>query len=195
MPDEIAALRGREEAEGDGDQIADMVKGPGTGRPDERFQFREGQFDWIEIWAVGRQKAELSADGFDRDADRGLFVNGQVVEDDDIARAQRGHEDLLDVGQKRHIVDRPIEHRRGAEAIEAQRRHDRVRVPVAERRVIPQARAAGTAAVPSQQIGRHAAFVEEDVLAHVAQRLPGLPLPPGGGDIRPALLVGVYRFF
>jgi hypothetical protein len=29
----------------------------------------------------------------------------------------------------------------------------------------------------------------------VAKRLPRLPLPPGGGDIRPTLLVGVYRFF
>jgi hypothetical protein len=29
----------------------------------------------------------------------------------------------------------------------------------------------------------------------VAERLPGLPLPPGRGHIRPALLVGVYRFF
>jgi hypothetical protein len=29
----------------------------------------------------------------------------------------------------------------------------------------------------------------------VAERLPGLPLPPGCGDIRPTLLVGVYRFF
>jgi hypothetical protein len=29
----------------------------------------------------------------------------------------------------------------------------------------------------------------------VAERLPRLPLPPGRGDIRPTLLVGVYRFF
>jgi hypothetical protein len=55
--------------------------------------------------------------------------------------------------------------------------------------------AARTAAIPSQQIGRHATFIEKHVLAHVAQRLPGAPLSPGGGDIRASLLVGVYRFF
>ena len=58
-----------------------------------------------------------------------------------------------------------------------------------------EARAAGASAVAPQQISRDAAFIEEHVLAHVAQRLPRPPLPAGGGDIRPALLVGVYRFF
>lgn len=61
--------------------------------------------------------------------------------------------------------------------------------------MILEARAAGTTAVAPQEIGRHAAFVKEDGLAHVAQRLPRAPLPAGGGDIRPALFVGVYRFF
>jgi hypothetical protein len=32
-------------------------------------------------------------------------------------------------------------------------------------------------------------------MPHVAERLPRLPLSPGGGDVWPALLVGVYRFF
>lgn len=195
MPDEIAALCGREETECGGDQIADVVEGPGTCRPDECFQFREGQFDRIEIRAVGREKAQLGTDSFDGGAHRRLFVDGEVIEHNDVTRAQRGHEDLLDISQKRHVVDRPIEHRGSAEALEAERRDDGVGLPVAERRVISQARSARTAPIPPQQIGRHAAFIQEDVLAHVAQRLPRPPLPPGRGDVRPALLVGVYRFF
>jgi hypothetical protein len=55
--------------------------------------------------------------------------------------------------------------------------------------------AARTAAIPSQQVRRHAAFIEKDVLAHVAQRLPRLPLAPGCDDIRASLLVRVYGFF
>ena len=54
---------------------------------------------------------------------------------------------------------------------------------------------AETPAIAAEQIGRHATFIEEDVLAHVAQGLPRAPLPARGGDIRPTLLVGVYRFF
>ena len=195
MPNEVSAFRGRVEAERDGDQIAHVVKGPGTGGPDEGFQFREGQLDRIEIRAVGRQEAELGADGFDRRAHRRLFVDGEIVEHDHIAGAERGHQDLLDVGEKSRIVDRSVEDRRGGEPIEAQRRDDGVRLPMTAGRVIAQARAAQTAAVPTQQIRRDPAFIQKQILRYVAKRLPRLPLPSGRGDIRPTLLVGVYRFF
>jgi hypothetical protein len=192
--DEITAFRRREETDRDGDQIADMVEGPGTRSPDERLQLREGLFDWIEIRTVGRQEAELSADGFDRCAHRWLFVDGEIIEDDHIAGAERGHEDLLDVGEKRRIVDRPVENGRRGEAVEAQRRDHGVRLPMTARRVIAKACAARTAAVPTQQIRRNPAFVQKQILWHVADRLPRLPLPPGRRDIRATLLVGVYRF-
>ena len=122
-------------------------------------------------------------------------MDGEVVEPHHVARAERGHQDLLDVGEKRRIVDRPVEHRRGREAIEAQRRYDGVRLPMTAGRVIAKARAAQTAAVPAQQIRRDPAFIEKQILRHVAEWLPRLPLPSGRGDIRPTLLVGVYRFF
>jgi len=66
---------------------------------------------------------------------------------------------------------------------------------MAARRVIVQPDAARTAAIPSQQVGRHATFIEKHILAHVAQRLPELPLPSCRGDIRASLFIGVYRFF
>ncbi len=56
-------------------------------------------------------------------------------------------------------------------------------------------RAPRAAAVAAQQIGRDATLIEEDVLAHVAYRLPPLPLVTRRGHIRPTLFVGVYRFF
>ena len=195
MPDEIAAFGGREEAERDGDQIADVVKGPGTRGADEGFQFGEGELDRIEIRAVGWQEAELGADGFDRRTDRRLFVDSEIVEHDHIARAERGHQHLLDVREKRRIVDRPVEHGWRGEAIEAQRRDDGVRLPMTAGRVIAKARAAQTPAVPTQQIRRDPAFIQKQILRHVTERLPRLPLPPGRRDIRPTLLVGVYRFF
>ena len=114
MANEVAAFGGREEVERDRDQVADVVEGPRTRGAEERFQFREGQFDRIEIRTVGRQEAELGADGFDRRAHRGLFVHGEVVEHHDIAGAQRGHQDLLDVGEEGRIVDRAVEDGRGA---------------------------------------------------------------------------------
>ena len=64
-----------------------------------------------------------------------------------------------------------------------------------ERGVIAEPGAAQTAAVAPQQIRRHAALIEKDVLAHIAERLPRPPLAARGHDIRPTLFVGVYGFF
>jgi hypothetical protein len=195
MSNEVSAFRRREEADRDSDQLAHLVKGPGPCGPDEGFQLREGEFDRIEIRTVGRQEAELSADGFDRRAHRRLFVDGEIVEHDHLAAAKRGHQHLLHVGEKRRIVDRSVEDGRGGEAVEAERRDDGVRLPTTAGGVIAQACAAQTATVPTQQIRRDPAFVQKQILRDVAERLPPLPLPPGRGHIRPTLLVGVYRFF
>jgi hypothetical protein len=61
--------------------------------------------------------------------------------------------------------------------------------------VVVQPGAAGAATVAAQQVGGDAALVEEDVLPNIPQRLPRLPLPARGRDVRASLLVGVYRFF
>ena len=61
--------------------------------------------------------------------------------------------------------------------------------------VIAQPCAEETAAVPSQEIRRHAAFIQEHILADVPQRLPGSPVAPRHDHIRPTLFVGVDRFF
>jgi hypothetical protein len=64
-----------------------------------------------------------------------------------------------------------------------------------EGRMIADARAAETAPIAPQQIGRHATLIEKHVVPHVPQRLPGAPLAARGDDVRPTLFVGVDRFF
>ena len=125
----------------------------------------------------------------------GLLVGGEIVEHDDVARAQRRHEDLLDIGAERGGVDRPIEHGRRSQRCGTGRRDDGVRLPVAARRVIPNARPAKASGVAAQQIGGHARFVDEDVLSRLTKRLGLAPLTASGRDIRSTLFVGVYGFF
>ena len=137
----------------------------------------------------------MGADGFEGGADCRLFVHREVIEHHDVARTQRGDQDLLDIRAEGRIVDRSVEDRRRAQPLEPQRGDHRVRLPMAAGGVIVQPDTARTAAIPSQQVRRHATFIEEHVLAHVAQRLPRLPLSPSRGDIRTSLFVGVYRFF
>ena len=64
-----------------------------------------------------------------------------------------------------------------------------------ERRVIPEPLATRTPPIPAQQVGRHAAFIEEDILTDIAERLPLAPPPTLSGNVGPALFVGVYGFF
>src|SRR5215813_4665229 len=96
--------------EGGGDQLTDVVKRARPHRTEKRLEFGEGEFDRIEIGTVRREKAQVRAGLLDSSPDLRLFVRGEVVEYDDVAGTQRGHQDLVDIGSKRRVVDRPIEH-------------------------------------------------------------------------------------
>ena len=195
MPDEVQALSGREELQRDRDEFDDLVEAARSRGAQKRFQLRKREFDRIEIRAVGRQKPKARADTFNRRLYLRLFVHRQVVEDDDIARPQGRDEHLLDVREKRGIVDWTIEDGRCENAIDAQSRHDRVGLPVSVGRVVAQSQTARAAAVAPEQIGGDAGLVNEDVATRVVQRQRVLPSPPGGRDISASLFVGEYRFF
>ena len=117
MSHEVATFGRSEEFQCRGDQRTDVVKRARAGRAEERFQFGEREFDRIEVGAVGREKPELGADGFDGGADLRLFVDGEIIEDHHIARLERRRQDLLDVGEERRIVDRAVEHGRRREPV------------------------------------------------------------------------------
>jgi hypothetical protein len=191
----VRAFVRREETEGDGDQVADLVKVARPGRPQERFELGEREFDRIEIRTVGREESQLCARGFDHPPDVGLLVRGQVVEDDHIAAAQRRDQDLFDVGEEGRTVNRPIEDRRRVHALQSQRRDDGVHLPMTTRGVIAQAGPARTAPVAADQIRGDAAFVNEHILAKIAERLRLAPPAPVSGNVWSSLFVGVYGFF
>ena len=172
-----------------------MLERAGPDRAQKRLQFGERQFDRIQVRAVGREKSEERARLRDRRADFRLFVGGEIVEHDDIARAQRGHQDLFDVGAERDVVDRSIEHGRGRQLRRAEGCDHRVRLPVAAGRVIGDAGAAQAARVTTEQIRGHARFIHEDILAGIVERHRLAPLPARGGDVRPTLFVSVHGFF
>ena len=195
MADKVAAFGRGEQTERGGDQCAHVVEAPVPRRSEERLQFGKREFNRVEVRTVGWQKSDLRADRFNRGADRRLFVNDEVIEDHHITRVERRDQHLLDVGKERRIVDRSVEDRRRAQAVEPERGDHRVGLPMTAGGVIVQAGADRAAAITPQQVGRHATFVEKDVLSYIPHRLPGLPLATGRRDIRPALLVGVYRFF
>ncbi len=147
MPDVVRALVRPEEPEGRSHQLADVVERARTRGAEERLQFRERLFDRIEVGTIGRKKSQERTRLLNRDAHLGLLVAGEIVEHDDITGAQRGDQDVLDVGAEGGVVDRSVEHGRRGQLRGAECRDHRVRLPVAARRVIPYARPAKAAGV------------------------------------------------
>ena len=170
MPNVIPTFARREEVEGRADKRQHVIEGSGTRRSEKRFQFGEYLFDRIEVGTVGRQESDLGAHRLDGGADRGVFVDGQVVEHDHIATVERGHQHLLHVRLKAHRVDGPVEDGGCGDAIDTEGRDYRLRFPMAAGRVIVQPRATRAPTVAAQQIGRHATFVEKHVLPGIMQR-------------------------
>jgi hypothetical protein len=195
VADVISAVDDRKEFERVGDQDRDPVECPGSPGAEERLEFGKRLFDRIEVGTIGREKPDVRADGFDRSTDLELFVDDEVIEDDDIAGAERRHEDLFDVGKKAHIIDRAIEDRRGADPIGGQGGDHGRRLPMTAARVLVQPGATRTATVAAQEIGGDAALVEKYVLAGVVHRQRVTPRAALRRDISPSLFVGVYGFF
>ena len=172
-----------------------ISEGARPGRSQDGFQFGEREFDRVEVRTVRREKAELGASRRDSRPDRRLFVHGQVIEDDDVAGAQRGHQHLLDVGQKTGIVGGAVEYGRRAQPVRPQPQDDRVGLPVPAGRVIAESLAPKTPTIAAKQVRRDAAFIEKEVLPHIAERQPVPPAASLRRDVGPPLLVGVDRFF
>jgi hypothetical protein len=170
VADVILALPSWEQRERVGHERGDPIESPRSVSAEERLQFGERLFDGIEVGTVGRQEPDRRTDGFNRHADFGLFMHHQVIEDDDVAGAECRRQDLFDVGEETHIVDRAIKHGRGAESFDRQRGDHRRRVPMTTGGVVVQPRASRTAPVAPQQIRGDAALVQKDVLAGVVQR-------------------------
>lgn len=195
MP-EVGGTFGRtEERERTGEKLADRVKRAGTRGAEPGLQFREGEFDRVEVRTIGRQKLQRGSCPFDGRSDVRLLVDAEIVEDDDVARMEGRDQDLFDVGQKAGRVDRAIEDPGSGETVETQRGEDRVRLPVAERRMIDEPLAAETPPVATQQIGRDATFIKKHEPRGVQGRDRRPPVGPGDDDVRSTLFSRVYRFF
>jgi len=170
MADVMGAFVRQEERQRHRHQPAHVLEGARPCGPEEGLQFGERLFDRIEVRTVWWEKSQERPGLLNRHADFGLFVGGEVVEDDDVAGAQCGHQYLLDVRAERGVVDRSIEHGCGRQFGGAQRGNHRMRLPVAAGCVIGDPCPTQAAGVAAEEIRGHARFVDEDVASRVVER-------------------------
>ena len=195
MAEVIAALGRREARDTLAQQRPERLDRPTARGAHERFEFGETQFDRIEIRTVRGQRPQRRASGGDQLLDAVDVMRGEVVGDDDVARGERGDQDLFDVGEKTVAIHRAIDDARRGEPGDPQARDKGARLPARERRVIADAVAAWAAAVPTQQICRDAGFIEKDEARRVPRRRRRLPLLPCGGEVGPVVFGRAYCFF
>lgn len=191
----IAAL-GRFEARQTGtDRRPQHLVRPTPRLSEDRLQLRKRQLDRIQVGTVFRKEPQAGAGRFNRAPDGRALVTRQVVHDDDIAGRERRDQDLLDVGKEAGAINWPVEHARGGEARDAERREKGSRVPAPVRGVIGNARAVQPAPIPSDQIRSDATFIEKYQARGIERRGRRVPGRPGERDVSARVFGGAYRFF
>ena len=120
---------------------------------------------------------------------------GQVVHDDNVAFAQFGNKDALDIGLEGVAIDRAVKHERRDHAARGQTGDESRRFPVAMGNADTQAFAAAAAAVRASHVGRSPGLIDKDQAFGIEIELafePGLaPLQ----DVGAVLLGRVRRLF
>ena len=94
----------------------------------QMFELGEQLLDRVEIRAVGREEQEFCACRPDCSTHGFPLVAAQIVHDDDVARRQGRHEELLDPGGEELAVDRPVEDAGSVDPVVARRAARKVRV-------------------------------------------------------------------
>jgi len=137
----------------------------------------------------------MRARGSYRGAHSFSFVRTEVVENDDVARAERGNEELLDIGAKTLAVDRTVEHARRFNAVVAQSGEESRCVPMTMRDFIDQTLAARRPSVEARHVGFDPGFVDEDEAGGIDAPLIGAPAGAMPAYVRAILLAGDEGFF
>ena len=162
------------------------------------LEFGEGHFDWIEVWAVGRQEEEPCASAAKDFFGFLAFVGGEVVEDDDVAGPKLWSELGFDIGVEDQPVHGRIDNPRGDEALAAQPGNQGLGAPMAERRLGSQPLAFQKPSAQPDHFGVGAGFIEEDqpALLFSHERLAAFdPFAPRLDNVRPVLFRCQKAFF
>ena len=159
------------------------------------FEFGEDLLNRIEVGAVGRQEQKARASGPDGGPDGGLFVAGEIVENDDVAGAERWTQSLLNPLGKAGAIDRLIEDKGGVDPVAAECSDESHRLPVPVRHFGMEPLADGSPASQRGHVGLGPGLIHKDKASWIRPTLELLPLFAPSGHLGPQLFGGKYAFF
>ena len=123
------------------------------------------------------------------------LVTAEIVEDDDVARAQRGNEHSVDVDQESLAIDRSVDDERRIDTIVSQGGEEGQRLPMTVWDVGTKAPAAWSPAPQRGHVGLDPRLVDEQQAFAIDAGLVGPPPRPLTGDVGTSLLGGLHGFF
>lgn len=179
MAKEAGAVLGSEGVESIGQGWEEFIEGASGCLTEVGFEFGEGHFDGVEIWAVGRQVTQAGPLGRDECLDILYFMGGEVIEDDNVTFSEDGAENVLEVGGKDIGVDSSFDQERSLNALRTQGGDEGGGLPVTVgdgpnatlvRRATP---------IEPSHSGVKSGFVDEDQTLTVPLGLTGSPSGSG----------------
>src|SRR5918912_1397193 len=191
----VLAFSGGDGVEKNANRFPEHVACSGRGLAKQRLQLCKELLDGVQIRRVWREIEQAGAHRPDRLSDTGDLVNREVIQDDDIARAQARREHLLDIGPEQLAGHWSLQRARGDHAVTAQTGNESCRVPVTVRRRIDQAFASRAPAIQTRHRRCNGRLVQKHEGRRVHVALPDPPTATLPGDIRPVLLARSQRLF
>lgn len=171
------------------------VDGAFVGLSQHCFELGEDLLDRVQVWTVGRQEDQVRASLTDGLAYSFALVAAEVVHDHDVALAQRGRQDLFDIGQEPVGIDWPVQDEGRGDLVASQSGEEGQGLAMAMGNLGQQPLSASAAAVGAGHVGLGPGFVDEDQASRIKTLLVALPAFPLPGHVRPILLGGVQAFF
>ena len=115
-------------------------------------------------------------------------MGAEIVKDHDVARLQRRHEELFDIGVEALAVDGPVEQAGRFDAVVAQGGEESRGLPFALRDLVDEPLSPWRPAAQAGHIGLRPGLVDEDQSPGIDEALVGSPSFAVAADVRAILL-------
>ena len=174
---------------------ADGINGSRVGFSKQVLELSEHLLDRIEIGGVFGEQEELSAGGADQLTHDLALVTAEIIHDDDVAWAQRRHEDALDIGPKALPVDWSVNEPGRIDPVEAQCGHERRRRPAPMWGLGDETLTARRPSTQRRHVGLGPGLVDEDQAFRLDAILILCPLRPSARHVGAIAFASHHAFF
>jgi hypothetical protein len=168
--------------------VPDGGDGSSVGLAQQGLELGEHHLDGVEVGAIRRQEQQVRAGVTNGSPNRATFVAAKIVENDDVARAQRRDQELLHPSQEQLAVDRAVKDARRHDTLGAQAGDERHRRPTRMRSCGHQASATPCPTMGARHIRLCPGLVDEHQPAGRDQSLIAPPEQPLTGNVSAILL-------